>query len=75
MLCTITFWPSPSFFPRAPVMPTAMIAMGMAASNTCPTLRPRNAAAAENSTVISNPSITEYGVTSRGLRVELSNGL
>ena len=52
-----------------------MIAMGMAASNTCPTLRPRNAAAAENNTVISSPSITEYGVTSRGLRVEPSNGL
>ena len=55
----ITFCPSPSFFPRALVRPTAMIAMGMAASKTCPTRSPRYAAAAENSTTISRPSRTE----------------
>ena len=37
----MTFWASPSFFLRALVRPTAMMAMGIAASNTCPTLRPR----------------------------------
>ena len=41
MLWIITFWPSPPFFFKAPVTPTAMMAMGIAASNTCPTLRPR----------------------------------
>ena len=34
MLWIITFCPRPPFLPRALVMPTAMIAMGMAASNT-----------------------------------------
>ena len=37
----ITFWARPSFFRRAEVIPTAMIAIGIAASKTCPTLRPR----------------------------------
>ena len=37
----MTFWPRPPFLPNAPVTPTAMMAMGMAASNTWPTLRPR----------------------------------
>ena len=37
----MTFWPRPPFFPRAPVRPAAMMAIGMAASNTWPTLRPR----------------------------------
>ena len=37
----ITFCASPSFFLRALVRPTAMMAIGIAASNTCPTFRPR----------------------------------
>ena len=41
MDCMMTFCPSPSFFPRALVRPTAMMAIGMAASKTCPTRRPR----------------------------------
>ena len=41
MDCMMTFWPSPPLLPRAPVRPTAMMAIGMAASNTWPTLRPR----------------------------------
>ena len=41
MLWTMTFWPRPPCLPRAPVRPTAMMAMGMAASNTCPTFSPR----------------------------------
>ena len=56
-------------------MPTAMMAIGIAASNTCPTLRPRKAAAAEKSTVISRPMVTEYGVTSSGFESELKRGL
>ena len=64
MLWIITFWASESFFLSAPVRPTAMIAMGMAASNTWPTLRPRYAAAALNRITIRTPTATEYGVTS-----------
>ena len=41
MLWIITFCGRPCFRPRAPVRPTAIMAMGMAASNTWPTLRPR----------------------------------
>ena len=59
MLWIITFSPRDSLRPRAPEMPTARIAMGMAASNTWPTLRPRYAAAAENNTVIIKPIATE----------------
>ena len=59
MLWMMTFCPRPPFFPRAPVTPTAMMDMGIAASKTWPTLRPRKAAAAEKSTVIRRPSITE----------------
>ena len=55
----MTFWPSPPFLPRAPVTPTAMMAIGMAASNTWPTLRPRYAAAAENITTMIRPMTTE----------------
>ena len=40
-------------------MPTAMMAMGMAASKTCPTFRPRKAAAAEKMTAITTPIVTE----------------
>ena len=55
----ITFCPRPSFFPRALVSPTAMMVVGVAASKTWPTLRPRYAAAAEKITTISNPISTE----------------
>ena len=60
----ITFSPRAFFLPRAPESPTAMIAIGIAASNTCPTLSPRYAAAAENITVMMIPSVTDQGVTS-----------
>ena len=40
-------------------MPTAMIAMGIAASKTWPTFRPRNAAAAEKMTAMATPISTE----------------
>jgi len=55
----MTFWLSPSFLPRAPVSPTAIMAMGIAASNTCPTFRPRYAAAAEKIITIMIPTVTE----------------
>ena len=59
MLWIMTFCASPSFFLRTPVTPTAMMAIGIAASKTWPTLRPRYAAAAENNTVIKSPIVTE----------------
>ena len=39
----MTFCPSMFFLPSTEPMPTAMMAIGMAASKTCPTLRPRKA--------------------------------
>ena len=45
-------------------MPTARIAIGIAASNTCPTFRPRNAAAAEKTAAMTIPSVTDRGVNS-----------
>ncbi len=57
--CIMTFWPRAPFFFSALDIPTAMMAMGMAASNTCPTLRPRYAAAALNITASSSPTPTE----------------
>ena len=60
----ITFCPNAFFFPSAPDTPTAIMAIGMAASNTCPTFNPRKAAAAEKMIVIRSPMLTEYGVTS-----------
>ena len=62
--CTITFSPRAFLRPRALDSPTAMIAIGIAASNTCPTLRPRYAAAAEKMTVMISPRVTDHGVTS-----------
>ena len=62
--CIITFCPMAFFFFSAPDRPTAMMAIGIAASNTCPTLRPRYAAAALNTTANISPIVTEYGVTS-----------
>ena len=55
----MTFCPSMFFLPSTVPMPTAMMAIGMAASNTWPTLRPRNAAAAEKTTAIATPMRTE----------------
>ncbi len=55
----MTFCPSMFFLPRIEPMPTAMMAMGMAASNTWPTLSPRKAAAAEKTTAIRMPIPTE----------------
>ena len=55
----MTFWLRPCLSPRAPVRPTAMIAMGIAASNTWPTLRPRYAAAALKRITIRTPIPTE----------------
>ena len=60
----ITFSPS-AFFRLSPLeRPTAMIAIGIAASNTCPTLSQRYAAAAEKMIVIMIPRLTDHGVTS-----------
>ena len=59
-----------TFSPRAPrrratvLTPTAMMAMGIAASNTCPTFSPRYAAAAEKRTAITIPHATLHAVTS-----------
>ena len=39
--CIITFSPREFFLPSALLRPTASIAIGMAASNTCPTFSPR----------------------------------
>ena len=44
--------------------PTAMMAMGMAASNTWPIFRPRKAAAAEKTTAMIRPRMIERAVTS-----------
>ena len=46
------------------------IAIGMAASKTCPTFSPRYAAAAENNITINNPNVTDHGVTSRNVFFE-----
>ena len=59
MLWMMTFWARESFFLSAPVSPTAMMAMGMAASNTWPTFRPRYAAAALKRITIRMPMDTE----------------
>ena len=59
MLWMMTFWANPFFLFSAPVRPTAIMDMGMAASNTWPTLSPKYAAAAEKMTVISSPTPTE----------------
>ena len=67
MLCIITF--SPMGFLRLAALdtPTAIIAIGMAASNTWPTLRPRYAVAAENTTAITSPHVIDHAVVSRGV--------
>ncbi len=62
----MTFCPSASFRLNAVESPTARIAIGMAASNTCPIFRPEYAAAAEKSIAIRSPHITDHGVTSAG---------
>ena len=64
MLWMMTF--SPKAFLRflAVDAPTAMMAMGMAASNTWPTFRPKYAAAAENSIAINMPHVTDQPFTS-----------
>ena len=55
----ITF--SPRAFLRRDALdsPTAIMAIGIAASNTCPTFSPKYAAAALKITAISSPSDTE----------------
>jgi hypothetical protein len=40
------------------------MAIGIAASKTCPTFRPRNAAAAEKIAAMTMPSVTDRGVNS-----------
>ena len=55
----MTFCPSMFRLPITLPMPTAMMAIGIAASNTCPTFRPRNAAAAEKTTAMTMPIVTE----------------
>ena len=62
--CMMTFSPSPCLRRAAVDTPTAMMAIGIAASNTCPTFSPRYAAAAENSTAISIPHVTDHAFTS-----------
>ncbi len=60
----MTFCPKGFFFLSAPENPTAMMAMGIAASNTWPTFSPRYAAAALKMMARISPMLTEYGVTS-----------
>ena len=55
----MTFCPSMFFLPSTEPMPTAMMAIGMAASKTCPTVSPRKAAAAEKTTAMTTPILTE----------------
>ena len=59
MLWIITFCPRAFFFLSAELRPTAMMAMGMAASNTWPTFSPRYAAAALKTMAINRPIPTE----------------
>ncbi len=59
ILCMITFCPKAPSFLSAPVRPTAMIEIGIAASNTWPTFSPRYAAAALKIMAISRPMPTE----------------
>ena len=60
----ITFSPSAFLRLRPLDSPTAMMAIGIAASNTWPTFNPRYAAAAEKITVMMIPRLTDHGVTS-----------
>ena len=60
----MTFSPKAFLRLKAFDRPTAMIAMGMAASNTCPTFRPREAAAALKTTAMTNPQKTDQAETS-----------
>ena len=60
----MTFCERASFFFATPDKPMAMIAIGIAASNTCPTFNPRYAAAAENNIVIKRPMVTDQTVIS-----------
>lgn len=59
-----------TFSPKAPFRlvaldtPTAMMAIGMAASNTCPTFSPRKAAAAEKIIAMMIPHETDRKLTS-----------
>jgi hypothetical protein len=55
--------------------PTAIMAIGIAASNTCPILRPKYAAAAEKSTAIISPKPTERAFTSEYSLSGDNNGL
>ena len=64
MLCMMTFSPNALERLAAVDTPTAMMAMGMAASNTCPTFSPRYAAAAEKSIAIITPHVTDHAFTS-----------
>ena len=60
----MTFSPRAFFLPAAEDSPTAMIEIGIAASNTCPIFSPRKAAAAEKITAIRIPQPTDQKVTS-----------
>ena len=60
----MTFCPRAPFFRALAEMPTARIAMGIAASKTCPIFRPEYAAAAEKRMAMKIPQPTDHGVTS-----------
>ncbi len=60
--CTMTFSRIVDLRGSATPIPTARIAIGIAASKTWPTFRPRNAAAAEKTIAMIRPSVTERGV-------------
>ena len=60
----MTFSPRAFLRLNALESPTAIIDIGMAASKTCPTFNPRNAAAAEKMMVITRPMVTDHTVTS-----------
>ena len=64
ILWIMTFSPKAPLRRVAPATPTAIMVMGMAASNTWPTFRPKYAVAAENRIAIPMPQSTDQRVTS-----------
>src|SRR5208283_2566759 len=63
----ITFCPRAFFFFATVESPTARIAIGIAASKTCPIFKPEYAAAAENNTAMTIPHPTDQPVISGGV--------
>lgn len=73
--CIITFSPRAFFLLNELESPTAIMAMGIAASKTWPTLRPKKAAAAEKMIVMTSPHETDHAFTSGYVLSGESRGL